>query len=212
MERLFVTTLKNFPVDSNCYVISFKGSNNCIIVDPAQGNGDAFYSFLSERNLKPDYLILTHEHFDHISSVEHLRSKFNCRVVASVVCSSNITNPKKNLSIFYDQVGFSCKPADILIDHDNQRISWLNYTLLFMLTPGHSNGGLCFSIDNNVFTGDTIMNGYKPVVKLPGGDKTKIAESMTKITDSFSPDANLYPGHGDKRTFSQIRVSTFINI
>jgi hydroxyacylglutathione hydrolase len=201
-DSLVIEKIENHPVNSNCYLIRKKGANNCIIVDPSFKN----YSLLEIRNIKLDYIILTHEHFDHIGSVQYLRRKYDCKVVSSVNCSANITNAKKNLSLFYDKVGFCCDPAEILIHTSHSSISWDGFDLIFILTPGHSEGGLCFSVENHLFTGDTIMNGYEPVVKLPGGNKAKLEESINTIVNTFSFDMFLYPGHGDQFQLSTLAV------
>jgi len=185
----------NFPVSSNCFVVSAEG-NECILIDPACGDGKNLLDHISSHNLKPVYIILTHEHFDHISNVECIRSSYPCKVVASAECSERIGNSKKNLSLFYDQQGFICQPADILIE-DNFVLNWNDIFLRFQITPGHTEGSICFSIGNNLFTGDTLMNGYKPVVKLPGGNKKKLEESIIRLLKEYSEDTIVFPGHGE---------------
>jgi len=186
----------NFPVSSNCFVVSAAG-NECILVDPACGDGKALLDHLAAHHLKPVYIILTHEHFDHISSVECIRNNYPCKVVASAECSASIGNSKKNLSLFYDQQGFTCKPADILVNENNFVLNWNGITLRFQSTPGHTEGSICFSIGNNLFTGDTLMNGYKPVVKLPGGNIKKLEQSINRLLREYSGETIVFPGHGE---------------
>lgn len=172
-------------------------SGSCIIVDPAHGEGSTLVEYLIEKNLEPSFIILTHEHFDHISSLEYLRTRFDCKVIASVKCSESIINSKKNLSLFFDQKGFNCSPADILIDKNNSVIIWQKNNLHFYLTPGHSEGGLCFSLGNKLFTGDTLLQSSKAIVKLPGGDKQKLDESINMLFELFGSDTMIFPGHGE---------------
>ncbi len=194
---LEITRLLNFPIDSNCFILSERNSGDCVVVDPAHNEGITLVEYLLEYKLRPSYIILTHEHFDHISSLEYLRTKYDCKVIASVRCSESITNSKRNLSIFYDQKGFNCSPADILIDHNNFEISWRKNSLNFYLTPGHSEGGICFSLGNNLFTGDTLLQSYKAIVKLPGGDKQKLEDSINMLFELFGGDTMIFPGHGE---------------
>jgi len=186
----------NFPVSSNCFIVS-AGGNECIVVDPACGDGKSLLDHFSSQDLKPTYIVLTHEHFDHISSVECIRNSYPCKVVASAECSERICNSKKNLSLFYDQQGFTCKPADILIDENNFVLNWNDMAVRFQITPGHTEGSICFSIGNNLFTGDTLMNGYKPVVKLPGGNRKKLEESINGLLREYGGDTIVFPGHGE---------------
>jgi hydroxyacylglutathione hydrolase len=195
--QLSINKFLNYPVNSNCYVISTNKSDQCIIVDPAQQSESSLDAYLLSQNLIPIYIILTHEHFDHILSIQDLKNKYASLVIASSACSENITDPKQNLSFFLDQKGFVCPPADIIIDETNSQFEWLGLILKFYLTPGHSNGGLCFNIGENLFTGDTIMRKYKPVFKLPGGDKLELEKSINKLKQIFNKDILVFPGHGN---------------
>ncbi|MEO7044420.1 MAG: MBL fold metallo-hydrolase [Ferruginibacter sp.] len=200
MDRVSVMKRKNFPVSSNCYIIGLKGEPECILVDPALGDDAEFAAFLGSYNLKPQYIVLTHEHFDHISSVEYLRGKFGSIVIATRICSACISDAKKNLSLYYNQAGFVCSPAEIIVDEDNDRIIWKDQIIQFYMTPGHSEGGLCFKIRNNLFSGDTLMQDFKPVFKLPGGNKSILENSIKRLMDILSDDMVVYPGHGEAFT------------
>jgi hydroxyacylglutathione hydrolase len=203
-----ITRLLNFPIDSNCFIISDKNSGSCIVVDPAHGEGSMLVEYLIQNNLEPTFVILTHEHFDHISSLEYLRTRYDCKVIASVKCSESISNSKKNLSLFFDQKGFNCSPADILIERNNSQIIWQKNNLHFYLTPGHSEGGLCFSLRNNLFTGDTLLQSSKTIVKLPGGDKRKLDDSINMISELFGDDTMILPGHGEIFMLAELNSST----
>jgi hydroxyacylglutathione hydrolase len=203
-QKISVKRIPNYPIDSNCFVITKLGEDSCILVDPALGDGFELKSRLSEFGVMPEYIILTHEHFDHISSVEFLRKEYGCQVIASAKCSDNITDPKKNLSLFTDQRGFACSPADIIVDEEEYVWEWRNLTVNFYHTPGHSEGGLCFSIGDNLFTGDTLMGLYKPVTKLPGGNKVELDKSVKKLIVRFDDGTNIFPGHGDGCRLSEL--------
>jgi glyoxylase-like metal-dependent hydrolase (beta-lactamase superfamily II) len=197
VNGLFVIKLINFPISSNCYVIRKEGTKVCILVDPSQEGIDVLANYLLLENLRPGYILITHEHFDHLSSVESLRREYDCKLVATAACSDNITNPKKNLSLFYDQNGFACSPADIIIDDNNDELKWENTQIKFYVTPGHSAGGMCFSISNNLFTGDTFLRDHKTVVKLPGGNKNVLQQSISMLREIFGKNVMIFPGHGE---------------
>ena len=210
-DEIVIESLRNFPVDSNCYIVKKQHADKCVIVDPAQGNGSELHRYLLDKKIKPDYIILTHEHFDHISSIEYLRKEFGCKLIATRACSEKITHPKKNLSLFYDQVGFACEPADILIEKNNFYFDWSGTGICFYITPGHSEGGLCFSIGDHLFTGDTLMQHYKPIVKLPGGNKGKLIESIKMLFREFDKTTIVFPGHGEPFQLSQISILSIID-
>jgi len=209
-ESLYIERIVNFPIDSNCYLITSKNSKEGIVVDPALENASAFYEEIISRGLLLKYIILTHEHFDHIISVEYLRKVSSCRVISSLVCSQSIVNPKKNLSLFHDQIGFSCSPSDIIIEHNSYSLTWGTYNLEFFLTPGHSEGSLSFCIGNHLFTGDTIIRDHKTVVKLPGGNIEKLKKSIDLLFNRFEGTTMIYPGHGEIFSLSEISANSLI--
>ena len=62
-------------------------------------------------------------------------------------------------------------------------------------TPGHSEGGIVISMDNILFTGDTLLDVKTPV-NFPNSSKTKLKESIDFIDEKFSDDTIFYQGHG----------------
>ena len=67
-----VITFKNQPIDSNCYVIYEEYHKSCIIIDPGTYGSKEVIKFIDSKNLIAEYVILTHEHFDHIWGVNAL--------------------------------------------------------------------------------------------------------------------------------------------
>ncbi len=197
-SKLEIERLVNSPINSNCYILFRKESEFCIVIDPAVENLLLFDIFFKTERKTPQYIIITHEHFDHISSVEYLRNTYKSKLIASPECSNRITDAKKNLSLFYDQIGFTCRPADIIVDSDSWKLNWEDFSFQFYLTPGHSEGGLCIRIDKILFTGDTLMKDFKTIVKLPGGNKEILKKSVEMLVKESDQDTVIFPGHGER--------------
>jgi hydroxyacylglutathione hydrolase len=188
--------IKNKPVDSNSYVIYRQGESSCVVIDPGTAGCADLLEFIHHHRIVPDYIFLTHEHFDHIWGVNKLKDSYHCKIVCTQDCAEKIVDKKKNMSIFYDQVGFETYSADIIVNN-NSKIQWSNSSFVFMETPGHTDGCLCISIDDKLFTGDTILKEFKTVVKLPGGSKKKLRRSLELIFSRFNgKSTEVYPGHG----------------
>lgn len=61
-----VQRIINIPIPSNCFVLYNKvKGKNCVIVDPGGKSVAELFAFLDKEDLQPQYIILTHEHFDH---------------------------------------------------------------------------------------------------------------------------------------------------
>lgn len=103
---------------------------------------------------------------------------------------------EKNLSVFYKQPGFKIDGADIIVDNNFASWDWKNYHINFYNTPGHSNGSICFTIGNFIFTGDTIIKDKETVTKLPGGSKLKLKKSLNLLSILMNKNTIIMSGHG----------------
>lgn len=65
--------------ESNCYI--FTSGSSALLIDP--NNADLINTYAAEHHLVPEYVLLTHEHCDHIAGLNDLRSRWHLSVVAS---------------------------------------------------------------------------------------------------------------------------------
>ena len=113
---LKVVRIINQPVTSNCFLLYDREVNNdCLVVDPGSEYPDELEQLLRDLNLYPKYILLTHEHFDHIWGCNYLVEKYHSKIICSVLCSEAIQDAKRNHSLFYNQKAFQVPAADICI-------------------------------------------------------------------------------------------------
>ena len=188
----------------NSYFI--EENNHFIVIDPV-----LTASTRKEINQHPvDFAILTHEHYDHILSVNEINSNNLFPVYCGQATLIALKDPKKNLSRYsgflLEFIPFIDKTAMISIDdytcecenifHDGQSISWQGHELFIKETPGHSQGGICILLDGkHLFSGDNVFSKYETAVKLPGGSRKDYRDSTLKWLGSLSPDTMVHPGH-----------------
>jgi len=196
---MLVERIENRPINSNCYIVYTLDNPSCIIVDPGTENCTFLIESLKQKKLIPQFVILTHSHFDHIWGVNDLRNEFqSIRVICNTVCNLNIKDSKKNLSLFHDTIGFCLHDADILIEDVGFRMKWNSEQILFMNTPGHSNCSISFELGKFLFSGDLFIKDIATVTKLPSGSKKKLIETTEFFKDKYSNKGMIMmPGHGD---------------
>lgn len=194
---LHVETIVNSPITSNCFVISdISRGSSCIVIDPGTVSCIALKDYLNTNGIVPEYVILTHEHFDHIAGVPLLRKYYNFQLVASKDCSNAIQNPKTNLSFYRDGVGFIVQAADIEIT-GSISFEWCGYHCEIYPAKGHSIGGIITLIDGNIFTGDTLLWDAPTVTKLPTGSKDELRKSVNLLKAFVRcQKLHVYAGHG----------------
>ena len=84
---LKVVRIINQPVTSNCFLLYDREVNNdCLVVDPGSEYPDELEQLLRDLNLYPKYILLTHEHFDHIWGCNYLVEKYHSKIICSVLC------------------------------------------------------------------------------------------------------------------------------
>lgn len=207
IENIFIYTYKFEPIDSRMYIII--KNKEALIIDPCISK-DAL-ELLLKNDVKEILVLLTHEHYDHISGVNWLKGKFKCKVLCSKKCSKNIEDSNLNLSkhfsvLFIDKdinirnkvesIDYICKADEVF--EDELELYWQENKIKLVEAPGHSKGSVCIIFnDNLIFTGDTLVNGFKIITRLPGGSR-KDYENITLPFLRGIPDSTLiYPGHGE---------------
>lgn len=192
------------PIDSRMY-LCIEG-NKALVIDPCVDQG-AFLR-LEEERVEQVLVILTHEHYDHISGVNAFKERYSCDVLCSKKCAENIEDPKKNISRYYDALfigknvekyvrtePYSCTATQVF--ERSYSFEWEGHQILLRETPGHSDGSICIFLDDSkVFTGDSLLKETDVTTKLKSGSRT-LYQTVTKpILEKLPPDVYIYPGHG----------------
>lgn len=199
------------PIDARMYLLMIK--KDALLVDPSENRKAA--EFLRKKNVKHITVILTHEHYDHISGVNYFREHFDCSVYCTKICAESILNPRKNLSRYFEALfcthpeeiqqlihslnirPYSCR-ADYSFSEDTTNFSWAEHTVKLVATPGHSPGGLCIVFDDKVlFTGDSLLGDGRTVTRLPGGNQLLFKQKTYVLLETLNPEIFVLPGHGE---------------
>lgn len=193
-------------IGCNSYLIEEDGY--VTIIDPGQGS--RLMDEIERRGCIPEYVFLTHEHFDHIENVEKIRSRYNIPVVASRLCSERIQDVSTNLSgiadlLAYYKTGeipktrtkrFTCGKADIVYDEEFS-LKWRGHDFTFRRAPGHSAGSVVIIMDkDSVFSGDYIIEGQDEILRLKGGSEEDFQRYTKPMLDMIPDGTYIYPGHG----------------
>lgn len=182
-------TIKTVPAgiyEANCYILVDEDTKDCVIID-AGGDADKIETAVESMSGKPKYVILTHGHFDHVGGVEEICSKYN---IPFYISRADEEYMEKDSSVF----GTLPKASVYIKEGDTIKLG--SYEIKVIETPGHTKGGLCFFVDNKVFTGDTLFQGSVGRTDFPGGDMNEIISSIKNKLLPLGDDVEVYPGHG----------------
>lgn len=191
-----IKILNNYYNDENTYIVCDEETHGGIVIDPGYRVENILKS-CNEDNIKIKYILITHCHYDHISDLEPLREKTNVPLISSKWASINIGDPDINHSVSGLGYALSCKKSEIILD-DNEEFKVDGLNIKCILTPGHTNGGACFLInDKTLFSGDTLFLRSIGRSDLPTGNSIELINSVKKLYE-LDDEIEVYPGHGGK--------------
>ena len=159
--------------DNYAYIIYDNDSKTTGVVDPSESK--PVVSFLENKNLKLNYILNTHHHFDHVGGNIELKKKYNAKIIGFKGDKHRIPG------------------IDITVD-DNEKWNFGNSTVKIIHIPGHTLGHICFFFEKEkiAFTGDTLFSlGCGRIFE---GDYKQMLISLNKIK-KLPKDTMIYCGH-----------------
>jgi glyoxylase-like metal-dependent hydrolase (beta-lactamase superfamily II) len=188
-----VYTLPLGAYQTNCYVVHREGQTQCILIDPGY-DANQVLSFLEEKGLSPEAILLTHGHFDHVGAVRDLVALTDCPVYLH---PEETTMPPQMTA------------GPLYYTHPlawGQTLSLAGMQIDVFHTPGHTPGSVCFAIEDLLFTGDTLFAGSCGRTDLPGGSWATITQSLACLRGLQTP-YRVFPGHGDSTTLEREKTA-----
>jgi len=159
--------------DNYAYIINDNNFKTIGVVDPSEAK--PVISFLKEKNLKLNYILNTHHHFDHIGGNTELKKMYDAKVVGFHGDKHRIPG------------------IDIALKDDEQW-SFGNSVIKILHIPGHTSGHICFFFQKEkiAFTGDTLFSlGCGRIFE---GSHEQMLFSLNKIK-KLPNDTKIYCGH-----------------
>ncbi len=197
------------PFETNCYIVS--DGDRCWIID-ASFEPEALIERVRELGLKPEALILTHAHVDHIAGVDEVVRAFgHLPVVMHADEREWLANPMLNLSAAMGLPVTARGPDRFIAEGDTLTLGGQTWKVSH--TPGHSPGGV--SLINSeagiALVGDTLFAGSIGRTDFPGSDFETLAHSIRAKLYTLPDDTRVYPGHGPPTTIGrEKRTNPFV--
>ena len=192
--------VKTYPLGSlqtNCYLAIDEETNKAAIIDPG-ASANYLIKEIETLGIEIDVILLTHCHFDHNGAVKELKDKYEVDVYL---------NEAEEEYMDIDTTGiFGKLPKIYKFFNEGDEIKVGNLTFKTIFTPGHTKGGTCFLVEDNLFTGDTLFNTSIGRTDFLGGSYNELINSIETKLMALDNNVNVYPGHGPKSTIIHERM------
>ena len=190
-------------LQTNCYIVWDKASNDAIIIDPG-GSSDEIIGFISGSGLKPSAIVNTHGHADHIGANMILYDEYGCPILIHEADAYYLTDPDANLAGLIGFIEPISPAADrLLVEGDSVVVG--NSMFRVIHTPGHTPGGICLYYGSTLFSGDTLFSGSIGRSDFPGGSHDQLIDSIKRKLLVLPDDTDVYSGHGPITTIGEER-------
>ncbi len=185
-------------MQTNAYILE-ADDLRCIIIDPG-AEPEKVSAYLTENQLRPLAILLTHTHFDHIGAVDQLRETYQIPMLCHENEQDWLGDPVKNSS-HLGRTLITVKPADRFFTKE-ETLEMGPFQLAIIETPGHSPGGVSFYCKEiqTVFSGDTLFLRSIGRSDFYGGDHLALVKSNKEKLLKLPSDTIVLPGHGSATT------------
>jgi glyoxylase-like metal-dependent hydrolase (beta-lactamase superfamily II) len=186
------------PLGNNNYVVIDEESHEAVLID-CSDSWDDVLEFIQSQNATLKYILLTHGHFDHFTGI----GKVTQNTAKSYLHKADKVLLEQ-INEFMDSVGLphtQVPQIDTFFDKDVQLFLGHNQ-IKIIETPGHTPGGVCFLIQNHLFSGDTLFFQTHGRTDLMFSDNNKMMESLKRLLNTLPDNTIVYPGHGKSTTIA----------
>lgn len=189
---------------TNCYIVYDK--INALIVDPG-GEPKKVIDFLESHDLKPQAILLTHAHFDHIGAVDALRKYFNIDVYLHENEADWLGDPSLNRSTAFTRKEIRTSRPEHFLNPGKMKLSSFEFNIIH--TPGHSPGSVSFIFadDGFIISGDVLFQQGIGRTDLPGGSMEQLERSIRQSLYHLEDTYIVYPGHGAETTIGAEKIN-----
>lgn len=196
------------PINANNYLVADEISKEAVLIDCSE-RVQKLLDDVKKLGLKVKYILFTHGHFDHVMGADVMKKELGAEVLGSEkdIKQTELTKP------ILTMMGIpliDTPEYDRFID-GNSKLNIGNIDIKIFETPGHTEGGLCYLIEDTLFSGDTLFKNYVGRTDLPGGSFAKIENSVKNVLFKLDDTVKVFPGHGDLSTIGYEKQHNEIN-
>ena len=186
------------PFQENTYLI-VNGQRQCWIVDPGMYYADEINllnDYMEEHQLKPQAIINTHAHIDHIFGVQQLIDRYQVPFMIHEKDLPVLQSANASAAMFGFK--FDAIPVPSAYIKQNEPLLLGDDEVEVRFAPGHSPGSVVFYYAPGkwLLAGDVLFAGSIGRTDLPGGNHETLLNSIHTQLFTLPEHTTVFPGHG----------------
>ncbi len=134
----------------------------------------------------------------------NLCKEYSCPFILSSK-DKEILDAHKSSCEYFKQKYRGTPSLDIDIANEN-KLQLGDFEFKILHTPGHSPGGVCYLIENVLFSGDTLFYRSIGRTDLHGGEHGILIRSINEVLFSLPEETTVYPGHMGLTTIGEEKL------
>ena len=187
---MHIQTIVCGQLQNNTYIVS--DNDKVVIIDaacPAKLIQDKI------GNKKVVGVLLTHAHFDHITFLDEIVDNFGCKCYMHPLAFDKLKDTTLNVSHRFCDIVSNLTDEQVVFVNDTQELELLDSLIKVEYTAGHTDCGVCYILDQVVFSGDTLFCDGVGRYDLPTSSYKQLCKSLDKLISKYK-NYTIYPGHG----------------
>ena len=185
-------------LENNMYLVMDEHTKKAVMID-ASALIPEITDTVRALGADVEYILLTHGHFDHIMGLNDLKKALDSK---AVICKDDliISDNINEFTRLFGGLAESVPPVYEKFVEDGDILTVGNIKIKVIHTPGHTEGGVCYLIDDKLFSGDTLFRESVGRTDLFGGSFEMLVGSIKNKLFKLDDNTTVYPGHGPVTT------------
>lgn len=180
---------------TNCYVLTV-GDEWCWVVDPG-GSPEPLLEYLAKIDMKPERILLTHGHVDHIAGTAAVKAAYPDAVLTVPAADEYmLSSAAGNLSAAFG-ANLTAPPAEQTVEAGDE-LEMGPMVWLVLDTAGHTPGGVSYycAEAETAITGDALFSESIGRTDIPGASEADLLKNIRENLLTLPDNVRVLPGHG----------------
>ena len=196
---IHIATFVDFQFGENSFVVAIPDTQHCWIIDPGFApSPERIIRHVEEKGLKPDAMILTHGHLDHIAGVPDIMEAFpDLPIYMAAAATPALTDPNENGSAAFGMPLDVGDHATIDMPHGCE-LKLGDTEWLALDTSGHAPGSRSLYCEEVgvVFVGDALFQQSIGRTDFANSNHDELIRNIRERLLTLPEETRVFSGHG----------------